>query len=123
MPGAYPVELRERVIAAYDDGEGTYEELAERFKVGRATVNRWLGLARRTGSVEAKPMGGARHERKVQGKGEEFVQELLAVMPDSTQRELAEAYADEFGVKMHRSTMGRSVARMGYTRKRGPSGR
>lgn len=120
MPRSYPVELRERVVAAYDDGEGTYDEIAERFKIGRATVDRWLNLSRRTGSLEPRPMGGARHERKVQEKGEAYVRELLALMPDSTQRELVEAYEDEFKVKMHRSTMGRRVARMGFTRKRGP---
>lgn len=119
MPGAYPVELRERVVAAYDDGEGTYEELAERFKVGRATVDRWISRARHTGSVAPKPMGGARHERKVQGEGEEFVRELLEQMPDSTRAELIDAYAEEFGVTMDETTMGRSVARMGFTRKRG----
>jgi transposase len=113
------VELRERVVAAYDEGEGTYEELAERFMVGRATVDRWISRARATGSVEPSPMGGARHERKVTTEGEKFVRELLEAIPESTQRELADAYQEQFGVKLHRSTMGRSVERMGFTRKRG----
>ena len=62
MAGAYPMELRTRVIAAYNDGEGTYDEIAERFAVGRATVSRWIALDRHRGSLEPKPMGGARHE-------------------------------------------------------------
>ncbi|MCB9688082.1 MAG: transposase [Alphaproteobacteria bacterium] len=107
------------MIAAHDQGEGTYEELAERFMVGRATVNRWISRSRSTGSVLPSPMGGARHERKVTEEGETFVRELLDAMPESTQRELADAYEEEFGVKLHRSTMGRSVKRMGFTRKRG----
>jgi transposase len=119
VPGPHPMALRERVIEAYNNGEGTYDELAERFRVGRASVDRWIGLAKRTGSVEPKPMGGARHERKVDGEGEDFVREFLEQMPDSTQPELVAAYEEEFKVRMHRSTMGRSVARMGFTRKRG----
>lgn len=124
MPGAYPVEIRERVVAAYENGEGTYEELAERFMVSRATVSRMITLARyNEGSVEPKPMGGARHPLKIQGEGEALVQELVEVMPDSTQDELAEALADRLDVKVHRSTVGRSLARMGLTRKRGLFGR
>lgn len=121
MPGAYPLELRERVIEAHDNGEGTYEELAERFKVGRATVNRWLSRVRWTGSVDSKPMGGARHPRKVDETGEHLIRELLEVLPDSTLGELVTAYETEFGIRMHERTMGRSVNRMGFTRKRGPS--
>lgn len=119
MASPYPKELRERVITAWDNGEGTYEELAERFAVGRATVDRWIGLARRTGSVEPLPMGGARHERKLDAAGQEYVAELLDLMPDSTLGELARAVEERFGVRMHERTMGRSVARMGLTRKRG----
>ena len=119
MAGPLPKELRERVIAAWDNGEGTYEELAERFAVGRASVDRWIGLSRRTGSVEPLPMGGARHERKLDAAGEAYVAELLDLMPDSTLGELARAVEERFGVRMHERTMGRSVARMGLTRKRG----
>jgi transposase len=87
--------------------------------VGRATVDRWISRSRGTGPLAASPMGGARHERKVTEEGEKFVRELLDAMPDSTQRELADAYEQQFGVKLHRSTMGRSVERMGFTRKWG----
>jgi hypothetical protein len=55
----------------------------------------------------------------VDDAGENFVRELLELMPDSTQPELVAAYEDVFKVRMHRSTMGRSVARMGFTRKWG----
>jgi transposase len=119
MPGAYPVELRERVVAAYENGEGTYEELAERFVVGRASVSRWIALARyNAGSLEPKPMGGARHALKVQGDGEALVRELLQVMPDSTLAELVRTFKEERGIEMHRSTMGRCVARMKFTKKK-----
>ena len=41
-----PAELRERVVSAFNEGEGTYDEIAERFKVGRASVIRWVALER-----------------------------------------------------------------------------
>ncbi len=122
MPGPHPVELRERVVEAFDNGEGTHDELAARFAVGRSCVHRWVALARTTGSVQARPMGGARHERKVNEQGEELLRELLDVAPDTTIAELLTSYETEFGVRMDPRTMGRSVARIGYTRKRGLSG-
>ncbi len=119
MPKPYPMELRERVIAAYDRNEGTHDTLAVRFSVGVATVNRWLARRRRSGSVAPSPMGGARHERKVDQAGEKFIADILAEVPDSSMDELVDAYREEFGIEMHKSTMARSVGRMGYTRKRG----
>jgi len=38
MAEAYAVELRERVVRAYDAGEGSYPVLAARFAIGEATV-------------------------------------------------------------------------------------
>lgn len=119
MPGPLPRELRERVVAAYNNGAGTYKELAEQFKVGSATAERWVARERKTGSLEPDAMGGARHPRKVDAAGEELVRELLSVLPDSTLDELVETYEHHFGVSMHRATMGRALARMGFTRKRG----
>lgn len=123
MATPYPRELRERVVEAYNNGEGTYEELADRFRVGRATVDRWLALERQTGDVQPRPMGGARHARKLTEAGEQLVRDMLLLMPDSTLGELVKAYHEELGVRIHERTMGRSVARMGLTRKRGLSAR
>ena len=119
MAGAYTMDLRERVVQAYDDGAGSYKEIAERFCIGEATLSRWLGRRRRTGSLEPKVQGGARTPRKVDEEGERFLAEVLELLPDSTLGELVEAYEDHTGTTMHASTMGRSLARMGYTRKRG----
>ena len=120
MPRAYPIELREKVLAAYHDGEGTFAELGERFKIGEATVNRWVSRERRTGSVAASPMGGGRRS-VFDEQGEEFITHVLAEVPDTTGVELVAAYAEEFGITVGVSTMNEKLRRMGYTRKRGSS--
>lgn len=38
MGYGYSIDLRNRVVDAWYNGEGTYEELADRYGVGRATV-------------------------------------------------------------------------------------
>lgn len=123
MPRAYPMELRERVVDAYDEGEGSYRELGERFRLGEATVNRWVNERRRTGSVAPKPAGGARVPRLIDKVGEEMLRTMLEGTPDLTLPELCETYASECGVLVSRQTMGETLARMGYTKKKRSSAR
>ena len=119
MPGAYPIELRWRVVNAFKEGGGTYDDIAERFKVGRASVTRWIALDRETGDVVPKPMGGARGERRIDAEGEEMLRTVLADVPDSALQELVDLYEDERGTRVGVRTMGRCLARLGLTRKRG----
>ena len=122
MAGAYPVELRIRVVDAFNDGEGTYDEISARFGVGRASVIRWVALERDTGSVAPKPMGGARHERLIGPEGEDFIRRVLEEIPDTTIPELVDTYEEEFGIRVGLRTMGRCIHRLGFSRE-GGSGR
>jgi transposase len=121
MPKPHPRELRERVVAAYKAGEGSFRSLGKRFKVGEASVNRWVSLERRTGSVEPKPTGGWHGPRKVDEAGEELLRDLVDNNPDSTLKELGAAYMEARGVEVATQTMSDTLKRLGYTRKRGSS--
>jgi len=53
------VDLKRRLVEAYASGRTrTYEETAEMFGVGRATVDRALRRKRETGDVLPLPVGG-----------------------------------------------------------------
>lgn len=53
------LDLRRRLVAAYRSGKsGTYEQTAELFGVGPATVSRVLRRYRETADVQHKPRGG-----------------------------------------------------------------
>lgn len=121
MPGPHPKELRKRVVDAWVNGEGSFVVLAERFKVGEASVNRWVALHRRTGDVEPKAMGGGRRKHIVDERGEAFIRDTLQAVADSTLVELSAAYLEEFGVVVSHQTMSDTVRRLGLTRKRGSS--
>ena len=122
MPKPHPKELRERVVAAYKAGEGSFKVLAKRFRVGEASVNRWVSLERRTGSVEPKPTGGWHGPRKVDEAGEVLLRDLVDNNPDCTLEELSVEYKEARGVKVSTQTMSDTLKRLGYTRKRGSSG-
>ena len=53
-------DLRQRILDAVDNHEGTQRELAERFAVNPSTIVRLLQLRRRTGSAAPRPHGGGK---------------------------------------------------------------
>jgi transposase len=58
MAELYSVELRERVVGAYEAGEGSHAEIGDRFALGEATVKRWVRLKRTKGDVSPQSKRG-----------------------------------------------------------------
>jgi transposase len=54
---ALPLELRLRIVAAFDDGLTT-EEIAERYSVSLSSVKRFLRLRRESGRLEPRKQTG-----------------------------------------------------------------
>lgn len=119
MPGPLSVELRKRVVDAYLAGEGTYDELAVRFSIGRATVSRLLRLYRETSSVEHRPMGGARRAPLVDDSDKALIKDLIDNNPECTLVELSRELEESRKMKVAPQRMSEIVRGMGYTRKRG----
>lgn len=121
MPSPFSSDLRNRVIRAYDAGEGSMRALGERFAVCERTVARWVSRVRKTGSAMPLPMGGARCAYVVDEEGGQFICATLDCLPDLTLPELCGLYEDARGVHVSPQTMSDTVRRLGYTRKRGSS--
>jgi len=58
MAEEYPIELRRRVVEAYEAREGAYPALAQRFRVGQVIVKRWVGQLRKEGHLQPRKKGG-----------------------------------------------------------------
>ena len=113
-------DLRRRAVDTYKRGGLTYEQVAERFSVGRASLSRWLRLDRNTGDVRGKPHGGGQRRRI--GAGDEKVLDRLVIKhPDWTEEEYAKALSDKLGRHLRPSTVGRAIRRLGYGVKKRPS--
>lgn len=117
MAAPISVDLRERVIRAWQRKEGTWEELAERFEVGLASVNRWIGRFRQTGTVEPDPHAGG-HQHLIPEEHLPLLRELVKERPDQTLPDLVEAYARRTKVYVSDATMGRGLRRAGISRKK-----
>ena len=58
MAKPYSMDLRERVVAAVEEGGLSRRQAAARFGVGESSAIRWVGRYRETGSVAPGQMGG-----------------------------------------------------------------
>lgn len=115
--GPYGLDLRTRIVEAHQDGEGSVRELAERFAVAPNTVQNYLNLQRATGSVAPRPHGGGPGPA-IDARGQEQLRALLQEMPDATEDELADALVRRHRIVVSGSTVGRTLRRMGITRKK-----
>ena len=52
MPAPYSIDLRQRVINAYEAKEGSQRQIAERFQVSHSFVKKLIYRYRQTGTIE-----------------------------------------------------------------------
>lgn len=117
MPKPYSLDLRDRIISAYQAGETSTKQLATQFQVSGETVRRYLIRFKTTGSVNPDPHGGGR--KAIIGLQEVAkLAEIVGVKPDDTIAKMSQKYTKRFGVKMGTSSMQRALARFGITSKK-----
>ena len=105
---AYSLDLRKRVIAAYEEGLETISEIAERFAVGQTFVKKMLRQKRETGSLEIKERryGPA---KRLSRKDHAWLRRAIEKEPDATLDMLRERLAEKRRVQVSRATVGRAV--------------
>jgi transposase len=113
MARAYSQDLRERVLAAVEDGESV-EEVADRFAVGRSTAYRWVTAAREEGRRRAKRQGGG-PKPIISGAVAAALRRLLEKGNHLTLAECRDRLAAQTGVRVHLWTVGRALRRLGWT--------
>ena len=107
------LDLRERILSAYDSHEGTRPEVARRFRVSLGMVKKLLQQRRRTGDIAPrhrfcgrKPLIVGPHQRQMRA--------LLAKKSDLTLRELRAATGLECSLQAINVVLGK----MGLTYKK-----
>lgn len=84
------LDLRERILAAYDANEGTRDEVAHRFRVSLGMVKKLLQQRRHTGDIAPRHGCSGRKPKILEGHRQLF-RRLLAKQPDLTLGELRDA--------------------------------
>jgi len=116
MAEPYPVELRERVVAAYESGIGSYATVAGLYGVGEATVKRWSWQYRREGDLTPrKKRGGNRSDICI-----EELEAIVASLGDANAGEITAEYNRwrRGKARRHVSSIKRALYRAGYVVKK-----
>ena len=107
---AYSLDLRQKIIDAYNNKEGSYRQLAKRFRVSLSFVQTLLKRYRETGTLEPKPHGGGQSP-KLSSEQSALIPQLVAEDTAATLEQLCKRLEQRTGVKVSRATMGRLLAK------------
>lgn len=114
---AYSQDLRDRVLAACEDGVESRSEIAEQFGVSPAFIRRLRQRLRETGSSRAKPHSGG-PKPLLDQKALTQVRGLVAQQADATLAELRGKLSKGGGPSVSNATMCRAVRTLGLPRKK-----
>src|SRR5215207_6102292 len=109
----YSLDLRELVVAAIENLEGSFREIARRFRVSLTFVTRLMQRRRQTGDLAPKPHGGGRSPA-LDGAAQRRLRRLLQKQPDLTLAEMRQ----RLGLSCSLVAIWRTLRRMKITRKK-----
>jgi transposase len=112
----YSIDLRERVMRAWDQKRGTQKQIASLFGVSVAWIKKLLRQRRRTGSIAPLPHGGG-WTPKFTGARLRQLKAMVDEDPDATLQELL----DQSGVEASIMAVHRALERLGCRRKKSRS--
>lgn len=114
---AYSVDLRQKIIDAYNQQEGSQRQLAKRFRVSLTFIESLLKRYRTDGTVEPRVHGGGRGA-KLSSEQETVLATLVEEDNDAILVELCDRLEQRVGVRVSRATMGRILQKLKLTRKK-----
>ena len=115
---AISMDLRQRIVAAYDQGDTTRQKVAERFGVSLAFVKKLLSRRKRFGTI-APFLDRVGRKRAISPEGQQALRKHLSHHPGATLSELRDAV----GLACSLVTVFNTLRRMKLTYKKNASGR
>jgi transposase len=114
---AYSIDLRQRILRAWERHLGSQRTIADIFGVSLAFVEKVLRQHRTTGNIAPKPHAGGQKPR-LGAAAQTVVQRLMEAKPAATLEEWCTGVAAETGVRVSVPTMGRALQCFGWPRKK-----
>ena len=114
------LDLRQKVVAAYERGDGSIDEIAALFSVGPTFVKKMLRLHRESGDLSPLPHGGG-HTPKLSDKHIQMIRAEINRNNDVTIEELRELLRKNVSVEVSQPTVSRVLARLNLPRKKNSS--
>ncbi len=117
MPRPYSDDLRTRVLAACEAREGTFLEIAQRFRMAEATLHNWRRAQKEEQRTTAKPHAGG-PQRKLDADDHAWLRTLVEAHNDLTLEEYALRLREERGKQVSISTLSRVLIGLELPRKK-----
>jgi transposase len=114
---AYSLDFREKIIDVYFIERVSVRKLAKRFGVATSFVDKLLKGLRETGDILPKPHGGG-PQPKLKTEQLQGLKALVEADNDATLTELCDQLTAATSIRISRSTMGRMIQKLGFTRKK-----
>ena len=116
---AYSLDLRQKIVDAYTNQEGSIRQVAQRFKVAKSFVQKLLKRYQQEGTLAPKRQGGGFAAKLAEHL--HVVEQLVEQDNDATLAELCERLYQRTGVSVSQSTLCRQLQQLKLTRKKSPS--
>ena len=113
----YSLDLRQRLVTAYEQGQGSIAEVAESFSVSTAFVKKMLRQWRQTGDLSAKPHAGGKPP-SLSPRQRQLLKRKVREQSDISLAELQQLLADDEALEVHLSTISRALSALGLPRKK-----
>jgi Transposase and inactivated derivatives len=117
MTSAYSLDLRRKIVEAYENKEGPMRQIAQRFRVSYQFVQGLIKRLRTAGTLAPKAHKSG-NLPKVTLKHKEFLLQLLTQNNDLVLRELGEQFERKFGTPISISAMSLALRRLGISQKK-----
>ena len=111
---AFSIDLRQRILDAYDAGEGTRQQIADRFAVSLGFVKRLLAQRKAMGNIAPRPHPG--RPPAFSGETLKRLDEFVGQHADATLAEIQERFSQE--VQCSIVAVHHTLRRLGYRRKK-----
>lgn len=114
---AYSLDLRQRVVQAYEQGQGSISEIAARFGVCTAFVKKMLRQWRSTGDLAPRAHGGGK-PKSLTERQRQLLKRKVREQNDISLAELQSFLGEKESVSVHASTISRALAGLGLPLKK-----
>ncbi len=114
---SYSLDLRQRIVQSYLDGEGSIRAIAKRFLVSPTTVCQYLKLYRQKKNLLPKEYLVGR-KPAVADKQLLLVKSMLQNKADMTLTELCTDFEKKTGIKVSSTSMHRAIEKINWTYKK-----
>ena len=117
MPQAYSNDLRRKFLQAYDEDEGTLEELAEQFRISLGWAKKISARRTRTGEVNA-PVWRHGPVSRITPVIQDWIHRQVRSQPDITLQELREQLEESQRLRLSMGRMWLALRQLGLPLKK-----